>query len=78
MVAVRGKLMLFVNYTEFVESLLYCHAVNLQRLLFCRTDGIENTTSSLAVSKPKHSDPIALKEKFIHAKVLYGSPIVSV
>lgn len=33
-----------------------------------RTDEIENTPSTLIVSKPKHSDPIAVKEKFIHAK----------
>ncbi|KAE8802191.1 ADP-ribosylation factor GTPase-activating protein AGD3 [Hordeum vulgare] len=33
-----------------------------------RTDGIENTPDNLAVRKPKQSDPISLKEKFIHAK----------
>jgi Arf-GAP/coiled-coil/ANK repeat/PH domain-containing protein len=33
-----------------------------------RADGLENTSLSSAVSKPKQSDPIAVKEKFIHAK----------
>ncbi|GJN38506.1 hypothetical protein PR202_gb27555 [Eleusine coracana subsp. coracana] len=33
-----------------------------------RADGLENTSHHSAVSKPKQSDPIAVKEKFIHAK----------
>ncbi|KAL6601773.1 hypothetical protein ACP70R_006089 [Stipagrostis hirtigluma subsp. patula] len=33
-----------------------------------RSDGVENTSHSFVVSKPKQSDAIAVKEKFIHAK----------
>nr|CAB3457556.1 unnamed protein product [Digitaria exilis] len=33
-----------------------------------RADGLESTSHGLALSKPKQSDPIAVKEKFIHAK----------
>ncbi|EEE70028.1 hypothetical protein OsJ_29976 [Oryza sativa Japonica Group] len=33
-----------------------------------RADGLENTSHNLIFSKPKHSDHIAVKEKFIHAK----------
>ncbi|GJM98315.1 hypothetical protein PR202_ga15311 [Eleusine coracana subsp. coracana] len=33
-----------------------------------RADGLGNTSHHSAVSKPKQSDPIAVKEKFIHAK----------
>jgi Arf-GAP/coiled-coil/ANK repeat/PH domain-containing protein len=35
-----------------------------------RADGLENTSHNLIFSKPKHSDHIAVKEKFIHAKVI--------
>ncbi|XP_020088062.1 ADP-ribosylation factor GTPase-activating protein AGD3 isoform X2 [Ananas comosus] len=32
------------------------------------SDGFENKLQHVIISKPKHSDPIAVKEKFIHAK----------
>ncbi|KAG8057359.1 hypothetical protein GUJ93_ZPchr0002g26254 [Zizania palustris] len=33
-----------------------------------RTDGLESMSHNLIFSKPKHSDSISVKEKFIHAK----------
>jgi len=52
--------------------------IQLAILLLCRADRLENTSHGFALSKPKQSDSIAVKEKFIHAKVLHSLSLLSI
>lgn len=52
-----------IHWEKVNKRLLYI-------FLWCSSDKLDKKQQQTSISKPKHSDPIPIKEKFIQGKVL--------